>query len=56
MSGGCYQTFAGQKDGGGGLRPEWQVDFKRFPESKLTSLPVLLLAGPPLQIPARNNG
>ena len=36
--------------------PEWRVDFKRFPESKVKSLPMLILAGPLLQGPARGGG
>ena len=35
---------------------EWRVDFKRFPESKVVSLPMLILAGPLLQGPARGGG
>ena len=27
--------------------PEWRVEFKSFPASKVASLPMLLLAGPP---------
>ena len=36
--------------------PEWRVDFKNFPESKVKSLPMLILAGPLLQGPARGGG
>ena len=41
---------------GGRLLLQWRVDFKRFPESKVMSLPMLLLAGPPRQGPARGGG
>ena len=40
----------------GDQTPEWRVDFKRFPESKVKSLPMLILAGPLLQGPARGGG
>ena len=40
----------------GDQTPEWRVDFKRFPESKVESLPMLILAGPLLQGPARGGG
>ena len=36
--------------------PEWRVEFKSFPASKVASLPMLLLAGSPLQGPARGDG
>ena len=40
----------------GDQTPEWRVDFKRFPESKVESLPMLMLARLPLQGPARGDG
>ena len=40
----------------GDQTPEWRVDFRRFPESKVKSLPMLILAGPLLQGPARGGG
>ena len=40
----------------GDQTPEWRVDFKRFPESKVKSLSMLILAGPLLQGPARGGG
>ena len=38
--------------------PEWRVEFKSFPASKVASLPMLLLAGagPPRQGPVRGGG
>ena len=36
--------------------PEWRVDFKNFPESKVKSLPMMILVGPLLQGPARGGG